>query len=67
MSKQTLKFYNVEAIPLNSVNTNNIVISSRIKYSDGSYKYFISYSHGDVTEPYSTSKSGYIKYFDNGG
>ena len=52
MSKQTLKFSDIvvnkkefyaskQAIPLNSVNTNNIVISYRIKHIDDSFKYFI--------------------------
>ena len=34
-----------KAIPLNSVHTNNIVISYRIKHNDDSYKYFIGYLH----------------------
>ena len=58
MSKQTLGFNNVvvnkkdfhsskKAIPLNSVNTKNKVVSYRIKHSDDSYKYFIGYLHDD--------------------
>ena len=56
MSKQTLRFIDIEfnkkdfyaskkAIPLNSVNTNKIVISYRIKHNDDNYKYFIGYLH----------------------
>ena len=52
MSKQTLKFNDIvvnkkdfhtfkKAIPLNSVNANNIVISYRVRHNDDSYKYFI--------------------------
>ena len=52
MSKQTLKFNDIavnkkdfyaskKAIPLNVVNTNNIVISYRVKHNDDSYKYFM--------------------------
>ena len=62
MSKQTLKFNNIEvnikdfyaskqAIPLNSVNTNNIIVSYRVKHNDDSYKYFIGYSHDDLIRP----------------
>ena len=82
MSKQTLKFSDIvvnkkklyaskQAIPLDSVNTNNIVVSCRIKHNDDSSKYFIGYSHNDdVVRPLCIilpQMSGYIKYFDNGG
>ena len=51
MSKQTLVFNYIEvnkkdfyaskqAIPLNLVNTNNIVISYRVKQNNNTYKYF---------------------------
>ena len=81
MSKQTLKFSDIVAnkkefyaskqvIPLNSVNTNNIVVSYRIKHIDDSCKYFIGYSHDDdivrllyIILP---QMNGYIKCFDNG-
>ena len=60
-----------QAIPLNSVNTKNIVVSDRVKHNDGSYEYFIGYLHDDgVSRPLCTilpQISGYIKYFDNGG
>ena len=56
MSKQALKFNDIvvnkndfhaskKAIPLNIVNTNNVIISYRVKHGDESYKYFIGYSH----------------------
>ena len=52
MSKQTLKFNDIvvnkkdfysskKAMPLNSVNTNNIVISYRVKHSDDSHIYIL--------------------------
>ena len=60
-----------QAIPLNLVNTNNIVISYRVKQSNDTYKYFISYPHDDdVIKPLCVilpQMSGYIKYFENGG
>ena len=55
MSKQTLVFNDIEvnkkdfyaskALPSNLVNTNNIVISYRVKQNNDTYKYFIGYSH----------------------
>ena len=82
MSKQTLVFNDIEvnkkdfcaskqAIPLNLVNTNNMVISYRVKQNNGTYKYFIGYSHDDgAIRPLSVilpQMSRYIKYFENGG
>ena len=82
MSKQTFLFNDIEvnkndfyaskkAIPLNLVNTSNIVISCRVKQNNDTYKYFIGYLHGDgvikllcIVLP---QMSGYIKYFENGG
>ena len=82
MSKQTLGFNDIvvnkkdfhaskKAIPLNSVNTNSIAISYRVKHSDDSYKYFIGYAPDDgVIRPLCVillQMSGYIKYFENSG
>ena len=82
MSKQTLVFNDIEvikkhfyaskqAILLNLVNTNNIVISYRVKQNNDTYKYFIGYSHDDgAIKPLCIvlpQISGYIKYFENGG
>ena len=58
MSKQTLKFSDIvvnkkecytskQAIPLDSVNANNIIVSYRIKHNNDDSKYFIDYSHDD--------------------
>ena len=63
MSKQTLKFGNIvvnkkefcaskQAIALNSVNTNKIVISYKIKHNDSGFKYFIGYLYdNNVIKP----------------
>ena len=82
MIKQTLVFNDIEvnkkdfyaskqAIPLNLVNTNNIVISYRVKQNNDTYKYSIGYSHYDgLIKPLCIilpQTSGYIKYFENGG
>ena len=82
MSKPTLVFNDIEvnkkdfhaskkAIPLNSVNTSNIVISYKVKHNNDSYKYFIGYLQDDgVITPLCIilpQMSGHIKYFENGG
>ena len=82
MSKQTLKpsdivdnkkncYASKQAIPLNSINTNNMAVSYRINCNDDAFKYFIGYLHDDdVIRPLCiilSQMSGYIKYFDNGG
>ena len=82
MSEQTLKFGDImvnkrefdaskQAIALNLVNTNKIVVSDKFKHSDYGFKYFIGYLHEDyVIKPVCIilpQMSGYIKYFDNGG
>ena len=82
MSKQTLKFSDFvvnkkefyaskQAIPLNSINANNIVVSYRIKHNDDGFKYFIGYlQDDDIIRPFCiilSQMSGYMKYFDNAG
>ena len=83
MTKQTLKFGDIvvnkkefhaskQAIALNLVDTNQIVISDKFKHNDDGFKYFISYLHDDddVIRPLCIilpQMSGYIKYFGNGG
>ena len=78
MSKQTLKssdivvnkkeFYaSKQALPLDSVNTNNLVVSYRIKHNDDGSKCLIGCSH-HVFKPSCiilSQMSGYINYFDN--
>ena len=82
MSEQALKFDNIvinkkefhaskQAIALDLVDTNKIVISEKFKYNADGSKYFIGYLHDDnVIRPLCiilTEMSGYIKYFDNAG
>ena len=58
MSEQTLKCGDTvvnkkefhaskQAIALNLVDTNKIVVSDKFKYSDDGFKYFIGYLHDD--------------------
>ena len=64
------KFYSSkEAILLDSVDLSKIVVSSRWKLNDTTYKYFCGYLN-NVIKPLCVilpQMSGYIKYFDNGG
>ena len=55
---------------LDSVDLIKIVVSSRWKLNDTTYKYFCGYLNNDVIKPLCVilpQMSGYIKYFDNGG
>ena len=65
------KFYSSkEAILLDSVDLSKIVVSSRWKLNDTTYKYFCGYLNNDVIKPLCVilpQMSRYIKYFDNGG
>ena len=65
------KFYSSkEAILLDSADLSKIVVSSRWKLNDTTYKYFCGYLNNDVIQPLCVilpQMSGYIKYFDNGG
>ena len=60
-----------QAIPLNSVDVINIIISKRVKNNNDINKYFIGYLHyDDVIKPLCIilpQMSGNIKYFENGG
>ena len=59
-----------EAILLDSVDLSKIVVSSRWKLNDTTYKYFCGYLKNDVIKPLRVvlpQMSGHIKYFDNGG
>ena len=80
MSSQKIKFGDKEldkkqfylskqAIFLNSVDLNKIVVSSKWKISDTKYKYFCGYLDNDIIQPLCVilpQMSGYIKYFDDG-
>ena len=65
------KFYSSkEAILLDSVDLSKIVVPSRWKLNDTTYKYFCGYLNNDVIKPLCVilpQMNGYIKYFDNGG
>ena len=59
-----------EAILLDSVDMSKIIVSSRWKLNDTTYKYFCGYLNNDVIQPLCVilpQMSRYIKYFDNGG
>ena len=59
-----------EAILLDSVDLSKIVVSSRWKLNDTTYKYFCGYLNNDVIKPLCVilpQMNGYIKYFDDGG
>ena len=64
------KFYSSkEAILLDSVDLSKIVVSSRWKLNDTTYKYFCRYLN-NVIKPLCVvlpQMRGYIKYFDNDG
>ena len=66
-----IKFYSFKkAILLDSVDLSKIVVSSRWKLNDTTYKYFCGYLNNDVIKPLCVilpQMDGYIKYFDNGG
>ena len=65
------KFYSSkEAILLDSVDLSKIVVSSRWKLNDTTYKYFCGYLNNNVIKPLCfilPQMNGYIKYFDDGG
>ena len=81
MSSQKIKFRDKEidkkkfcsskeAILLDSVDLSKIVVSSRWKLNDTTYKYFCGYLNNDVIKPLCVvlpQMSGYFKYFDNNG
>ena len=60
-----------EAILLDSVDLSKIVVSSRWKLNDTTYKYFCGYLNNDgIIKPLCIilpQMNGYIKYFDGGG
>ena len=80
MSSQKIKFGDKEVdkkelylskkvILLDSVDFSKIIVSSRWKLNDTTYKYFCGYLNNDVIKPLCVilpQMNGYIKYFDNG-
>ena len=81
MSSQKIKFGDRELdkkefylpkqdILLDSVDLSKIVVSSKWKINDTTYKYFCGYLNNDVIQPLCVilpQMSRYIKYFDDGG
>ena len=81
MSEKTLKFNNIrvnkkefhkskQAIDLDLINVDQIVLSNKFKNSDESLKYFIGYQEDEIVKPLCIilpQMIGYIKYFKNGG
>ena len=81
MSSQKIKFEDKEvdkktfysskeAILLDSADLSKIVVSSKWKLNDTTYKYFCGYLNNDVIKPLCVilpQMNGYIKYFDDGG
>ena len=59
-----------QAISLDSVDLNKIVVSKKWKIDDATYKYFCGYLNNDVIKPLCVTlpqMNGYIKYFNDGG
>ena len=59
-----------QAIPLDSADLGKIVVSSKWKISDTTYKNLCGYLNNDDIQPLCVilpQMNGYIKYFDNGG
>ena len=59
-----------QAIPLDSVDLDKIVVSNKWKISDTTYQYLCGYLNNDVIQPLCIilpQMNGYLKYFDNGG
>ena len=81
MSPKTIKFRDKEinrkefysskqAIPLDSVDLDKIVVSNKWKISDTTYKCLCGYLNNDVIQPLCVilpQMNGNIKYFDDGG
>ena len=81
MSLRKIKFGNKEvnkkefysskqAISLDSVDLNNIVVSKKWKINDTTYKHICRYLNNGTIEPLCVilpQMDGYIKYFDDGG
>ena len=59
-----------QAISLDSIDLDKIVVSNKWKMNETTYKYLCGYLNNDVTQPLCVILSqmhGYIKYFDDGG
>ena len=59
-----------QAISLDSVDLDKIVVSNKWKINETTYKYLCGYLNNDVIQPLCVilpQMNGYIKYFNNGG
>ena len=59
-----------QAISLDSVDLNKIVVSNKWKINETTYKYLCGYLNNDIIQPLCVILPqiyGYIKYFDDGG
>ena len=59
-----------QAIPLDSVDLDKIVVSNKWKINDTTYKYLCGYLNNETIQPLCVilpQMNGYIKYFDDGG
>ena len=80
MSEKTLKFNNIkinkkefhkskQAIDLDSVDTDKIVVCDKFKHNEEGYKHFVGYQEGEIVKPLYIilpQMNGYIKYFESG-
>ena len=80
MSEKTLKFNNIrinkkefhkskQAIDLDSVTTDKIVVSDKFGHIEEGHNYFIGYQEDEIVKPLCIilpQMNGYIKYFNNG-
>ena len=81
MSEKILKFNNIkinkkefhkskQAIDLDSIITDKIVVSGKFRHSEEGFKYFIGYQEDEIVKPLCIilpQMNGYIKYSENGG
>ena len=59
-----------QAISLDSVDLDKIVVLNKLKISETTFKYLCAYLNNDTIQPLRVilpQMNGYIKYFDNGG
>ena len=59
-----------QAISLDSVDLNKIVVSNKWKFNDTTYKYLCGYLNNDIIQPLCIilpQMNGYIKYINDGG
>ena len=80
MREKTLKFNNIkinkkefhkskQAIDLDTVDTDKIVVSDRFRHSGEGFKYFVGYQEDEIVKQLCIilpQMNGYIKYFEDG-